>query len=87
MEVCSGAHHCAGKLITMSHAVKFITPPLSRPHVKTNKNDVADADDYISSNAGVATPFFLKAMPPVLRHAELGLDTVQRTALRAARVV
>ena len=46
-----------------------------------------DADDCNSSTAGIANPVFLKAMLRVLRHAELGLDTVQRTALRAAGVV
>ena len=46
-----------------------------------------DADDCNSSTAGIASPLFPKAMPWVLRHAELGLDTVQRTALRAAGVV
>ena len=87
MKVCSGAHHCARKLITMGHAVKFMAPQFVRPYVKTNKNDAADADDYIPSNAGIATSLFLRAMPPVLRHAELSLGTVQRTALRAAGVV
>lgn len=48
---------------------------------------LCSADDYIDSTASIASPLFLKAMPPVLRHAELGFDTVQQVALRATEVV
>ncbi len=59
-----------------------------------------DAGDGIDRIVGVASPLRLQATPPVLRHAppalgqhtdevlaELGVDAVQRAALRAAGVV
>jgi len=44
MEACSGAHHWARKLQALGHAVKLIAPQFVKPYVKSNKNDVADAE-------------------------------------------
>lgn len=44
MEACGGAHHWARKLETLGHTVKLIAPQFVKPYVKSNKNDVADAE-------------------------------------------
>jgi len=44
MEACGGAHHWARKLEALGHTVKLIAPQYVKPYVKSNKNDVADAE-------------------------------------------
>lgn len=44
MEACSGAHHWARSLSKMGHTVKMMPPQFVKPYVKTNKNDMADAE-------------------------------------------
>ena len=44
MEACAGAHHWARKLQGMGHTVRLMAPQFVKPYVKTNKNDVADAE-------------------------------------------
>lgn len=44
MEACSGAHYWARKLQAMGHTVKLMAPQFVKPFVKSNKNDVADAE-------------------------------------------
>jgi hypothetical protein len=44
MEACGGAHFWARKLTELRHTVKLIAPQFVKPYVKTNKNDVADAE-------------------------------------------
>ena len=44
MEACGGAHHWARKLQGLGHTVKLMAPQFVKPYVKTNKNDVADAE-------------------------------------------
>jgi transposase len=44
MEACSSAHHWARKLQSFGHTVRLIAPQFVKPYVKTNKNDVADAE-------------------------------------------
>lgn len=44
IEACGSAHHWARKLQTMGHTVRLIAPQFVKPYVKTNKNDVADAE-------------------------------------------
>ena len=44
MEACSGAHFWARKLTDLGHTVKLMAPQFVKPYVKTNKNDVADAE-------------------------------------------
>lgn len=43
MEACGSAHHWARKLEFYGHTVKLMAPQFVKPYVKTNKNDVADA--------------------------------------------
>ena len=44
MEACSGAHYWARKLQGMGHTVRLMAAQFVKPYVKTNKNDVADAE-------------------------------------------
>lgn len=44
MEACGSAHHWARKLGLFGHTVKLMAPQFVKPYVKTNKNDVADAE-------------------------------------------
>lgn len=44
MEACGSAHHWARKLESYGHRVKLMAPQFVKPYVKTNKNDMADAE-------------------------------------------
>jgi transposase len=44
MEACSGAHHWARQLRSRGFEVKLIPPQYVKPYVKTQKNDVTDAE-------------------------------------------
>jgi len=44
MEACGSAHYWARKLQAFGHVVKLMAPQFVKPYVKTNKNDVADAE-------------------------------------------
>ncbi len=44
MEACGSAHHWARKLASFGHRVRLMAPQFVKPYVKTNKNDVADAE-------------------------------------------
>lgn len=44
MEACGSAHHWARKLEGFGHTVKLMAPQFVKPYVKTNKNDMADAE-------------------------------------------
>jgi len=44
MEACGSAHYWGRKLSAMGHTVKVMAPQFVKPYVKTNKNDVADAE-------------------------------------------
>jgi transposase len=44
MEACGGSHYWARRLTELGHTVKLISPQFVKPYVKTNKNDVADAE-------------------------------------------
>jgi transposase len=44
MEACCGAHHLGRILITQGHDVRLIPPQFVRPFVKSQKNDLRDAE-------------------------------------------
>ncbi|AEI82952.1 transposase TnpA (plasmid) [Cupriavidus necator N-1] len=44
MEACSSAHHWVRKLQVLGHTVRLMAPQFVKPYVKSNKNDVADAE-------------------------------------------
>jgi transposase len=44
MEACGSSHYWSRKLHELGHTVKLMAPQFVKPYVKTNKNDVADAE-------------------------------------------
>ena len=44
MEACASAHHWGRTLERFGHSVRLMAPQFVKPYVKTNKNDVADAE-------------------------------------------
>lgn len=44
MEACGGAHYWAREFRKFGHQVKLISPQFVKPYVKSNKNDVIDAE-------------------------------------------
>ncbi|MDH6153370.1 MULTISPECIES: IS110 family transposase [Paraburkholderia] len=44
MEACGSAHHWARKLRDLGHDVRLMATQFVKPYVKTNKNDVTDAE-------------------------------------------
>src|SRR6202166_3707789 len=44
MEACASAHHWGRVLEGFGHTVRLMAPQFVKPYVKTNKNDVTDAE-------------------------------------------
>jgi len=44
MEACGSAHYWARRLQALGHTVRLMAPQFVKPYVKTNKNDMADAE-------------------------------------------
>lgn len=44
MEACATAHHWARTLSAIGHEVRLIAPKFVKPYVKSQKNDMADAE-------------------------------------------
>src|SRR5450631_966321 len=44
IEACASAHHWGRTLQRFGHTVRLMAPQFVKPYVKTNKNDVADAE-------------------------------------------
>ena len=44
MEACASSHHWARKLQGMGHTLRLMAPQFVKPYVKTNKNDIVDAE-------------------------------------------
>lgn len=44
MEACASAHFWARELQALGHTVRLMAPQFVKPYVKTNKNDMADAE-------------------------------------------
>lgn len=44
MEACGGSHYWAREFIKLGHDAKLISPQFVKPFVKTNKNDMNDAE-------------------------------------------
>ena len=45
MEACGSSHHWAIKLGEFGHTIKLMSPQFVKPYVKSNKNDMADAEN------------------------------------------
>ena len=44
MEACASSHHWARKLQGLGHTARLMSPQFVKPYVKSNKNDIADAE-------------------------------------------
>jgi transposase len=44
MEACGGAHHLGRRLVALGHEVRLIPPQYVKPFVKSQKNDLRDAE-------------------------------------------
>lgn len=44
MEACGSSHHWARQISQYGHTVRLMAPQFVKPYVKTNKNDMADAE-------------------------------------------
>jgi transposase len=44
MEACGGAHYWARQFHQQGHTVKLMAPQFVKPYVKSNKNDMRDAE-------------------------------------------
>ncbi len=49
MEACATAHHWARMLTGFGHEVRLIAPKFVKPYVKTQKNDMADAEAIVEA--------------------------------------
>lgn len=49
IEACATAHHWARMLTSFGNEVQLIAPKFVAPHVKTQKNDVADAEALVEA--------------------------------------
>lgn len=63
MEACATAHHWGRTLAEFGHEVRLIAPKFVKPYVKTQKNDVADAE-AIAEAASRPTMRFVDVKTP-----------------------
>lgn len=75
MEACPGAQWLARKLIAIGHRVRIVPAKFVRPYVKSNKNDIIDAEAIAEA-----------ASRPTMRFVEVrSLDQIDLQALHRAR--
>ena len=90
MEACGSAHHWARKLQSLGHEVKLMAPQFVKPYVKTNKNDVADAEAICEAVADPtcvlcrSRPQNSKVCCPCTEHARRSSKHARRRATRFA---
>ena len=63
MEACGSAHHWSRKLEVFGHTVKLMAPQFVKPYVKTNKNDMADAEAICEAVSRPSMRFVAKKTP------------------------
>src|SRR6202162_2948182 len=81
MEACGSAHFWARKFTELGHAVKLMAPQFVKPYVKTNKNDVRDAE-AICEAVGRANMRFVSIKTPE-QQALLALPRARQGFVRA----
>lgn len=81
MEACASAHHWGRKLQAMGHTVRLMAPQFVKPYVKTNKNDVADAEAICEAVARPNMRFV--AIKTVDQQSVLALHRARRGFVRA----
>lgn len=81
MEACGSAHHWARKLQSFGHTVRLMAPQFVKPYVKSNKNDVADAQAICEAVARPNMRFV--AIKNVGQQAVLALHRVRQGFVKA----
>ena len=81
MEACSGAHHWARKLQALGHTVRLMAPQFVKPYVKSNKNDVADAEAICEAVARPSMRFV--PVKNIEQQAVLSLHRVRQGFVKA----
>jgi transposase len=81
MEACGSAHHWARKLQTFGHTVKLMAPQFVKPYVKSNKNDMADAEAICEAVARPTMRFV--PIKNVEQQAVLSLHRVRQGFVKA----
>ena len=81
MEACASAHHWARTLQRFGHTVRLMAPQFVNPYVKSNKNDVADAE-AICEAVGRPNMRFVP-IKSVEQQAVLALHRVRQGFVRA----
>ena len=69
MEACGSAHHWGRHAQGLGHAVRLMSPQFVAPYVKSNKNDVNDAD-AIAEAAGRPLMRFVGVKPIASQHLQ-----------------
>ena len=80
MEACASAHHWGRTLERFGHTVRLMAPQFVKPYVKTNKNDVADAE-AICEAVGRPTMRFVPPKSP----EQLAIQALHRIRQRLVR--
>lgn len=81
MEACGSAHHWARKLEGYGHTVKLMAPQFVKPYVKTNKNDMADAEAICEAVSRPSMRFV--AMKTVEQQAVLSVHRARQGFVKA----
>lgn len=81
MEACGSAHHWARELAKLGHTVKLMAPQFVKPYVKTNKNDMADAEAICEAVARPNMRFV--SIKTVEQQALLSLHRVRQGLVKA----
>lgn len=84
MEACGSAHHWGRKLQAMGHTVRLMAPQYVKPYVKTNKNDVADAEAICEAVARPTMRFV--AIKTVDQRSVLALHRARQAFVKARTV-
>lgn len=77
MEACSGAHFWAAKFIGFGHKVKLMPAQYVKPYVKTNKNDMADAEAICEAVTRPGMRFV-----PIKNNEQLDIQALHRMRAR-----
>jgi len=59
IEACSGAHYWARRFREHGHEVKLMAPQFVKPYVKSNRNDMRDAEAI--GESVIAPPWSMKS--------------------------
>lgn len=81
IEACAGAHYWARKLEAQGHTARIMPAQYVKPYVKTNKNDVADAE-AICEAVGRKNMRFVPIKSPQ-QQAVLALHRSRQTMIKA----